>query len=44
MIYLNAIDILAKSFAKNMARFKNFNSIKSFIDMTPIMPTSTNYY
>jgi hypothetical protein len=42
IIYLNAIDILAKSFAKNIAKFKDINSVKLFIDMNPIMPTSAN--
>ena len=43
-IYLNAIDILAKSFAKNIARLKDFDSLKLFIDMAPIMPTGTSNY
>ncbi|CAF0871036.1 unnamed protein product [Adineta steineri] len=38
IIYLHAIDILAKSFAKNLAKFKNFDSLKLFIDMAPNMP------
>ncbi|CAF2846878.1 unnamed protein product [Rotaria sp. Silwood2] len=41
MIYLQSIDILAKSFAKRIAKFKSFNSLKLFIDMAPIMPTSS---
>ncbi len=41
IIYLHTIDILAKSFAKNIAKFKGFNSLKSFLDMAPVMPTST---
>ncbi|CAF1083583.1 unnamed protein product [Rotaria sp. Silwood1] len=40
-IYLQAIDILAKSFAKKIAKFKNFNSLKLFIDMAPVMPMSS---
>ncbi|CAF0827396.1 unnamed protein product [Adineta steineri] len=38
IIHLHAIDILAKSFAKNLAKFKNFDSLKLFIDMAPNMP------
>lgn len=41
-LQLNAIDILAKSFAKNLANFKQFESLNLFIDMTPPMPTNTN--
>ena len=40
IIDLHAVDILAKSFAKNMAKFKDFNLLKLFIDMAPIMPTN----
>lgn len=41
-IQLNAIDILAKSFAKNIAKFKDLNALKLFIDMAPTMPTGTD--
>jgi hypothetical protein len=42
IIHLNAINILAKSFAKHITKFKDFDSVKLFIDMAPIMPSS-NY-
>jgi hypothetical protein len=44
VIHLHAIDILAKSFAKNIARFKDFNALISFIDMASVMPTSANQH
>ncbi len=44
IISLNTINILAKSFAKNIVKFKNFNLVKLFIDMAPMMPTSTNHH
>ncbi|CAF1089380.1 unnamed protein product [Adineta ricciae] len=34
VIDLHAIDILAKSYAKNVTKLRNFNSLKLFIDMT----------
>ncbi|CAF3131473.1 unnamed protein product [Rotaria socialis] len=37
-VRLHSIDILAKSYAKNMAKFKNVNSLKLFVDMAPILP------
>lgn len=41
-ISLHAIDVLAKSFAKDIARFKDFQAVKLFVDMAPTMPTSAN--
>ena len=41
-IQLHAIDILAKSFAKNIAKFKDLNALKLFVDMAPTMPTGKN--
>ena len=43
-IYLNAIDILAKSFAKNVGQLKNFLSLKLFVHMAPIAPISDSNY
>lgn len=39
-ILLNAIDIVAKSFAKNLVRLKDFSSLKLSLNMFPTMPTS----
>lgn len=41
-IQLHAIDILAKSFAKNIAKFKDLNALKLFVDMAPTMPTGND--
>ena len=41
-VHLHAIDVVAKSFAKNVARFKEFNSLTLFLDVAPTMPTSKN--
>ena len=43
-IYLHAIDIIAKSFAKNIARFKNFDSLQLFLHMAPNTPISDSIY
>ena len=43
-IQLNAIDILAKSFAKNIAKFKDLNALKLFVDMAPTMPTGKDQH
>lgn len=40
--YLHSIDILGKSYAKNVAKLKNFKSLKLFVDMTPIVPLSSS--
>jgi hypothetical protein len=37
-IVLHAIDIVAKSYAKNIARFANFEKFKLFLDLAPTMP------
>ncbi|UJR37943.1 hypothetical protein I4U23_030628 [Adineta vaga] len=41
MIDLHAIDILARSYAKNMTKLKSFDSLKLFVDMTPAVAKST---
>lgn len=43
-ISLNAIDIVAKSFAKNLVRLKDFSSLKLSLNMVPTMPTSTKTF
>ncbi|CAF0780089.1 unnamed protein product [Rotaria sordida] len=40
-IHLQSVDILAKSFAKKITKFKNFNSLKLFVDMAPSIPISS---
>lgn len=37
-MHLNSINIVAKSYAKDIAKFKNFNQLKLFLEIAPVSP------